>query len=303
MKTVLICHANREIIRHGTAPWMDSFSDLVGIIEIEDRPGSRWGSVKREARRVGWLGVLNVVAFRLYYKLFLAKRDAVWAEERLEQLQQTFPPLRDDIPVLRTHSPNSKDARVFLESLEPDIIYAACKHILKPRIFSVARTGTLVIHPGICPQYRNAHGCFWALVNNDLDNVGGTLLQVDAGIDTGPVYTYLRADFDEVNDSHIVIQQRMMYDNLDTLAQAFRDIHEGRLLEIDTQGQPSHEWGQPWLTSYLRWKWQARQRARQGNLPAKTQDRLRRPASSTSTATNNEAPMIDQMTGNARLPT
>ena len=247
---------------------MDSFSNLAGIIEIEDRPGSRWKSVQREARRVGWLGLLNVILFRVYYKLFLAKRDAVWAGERLQQLKQTYQPLREDIPVLRTHSPNTKAAREFLESLEPDIIYAACKHILKPRIFEIARMGTLVIHPGICPQYRNAHGCFWALANNDLENVGGTLLQIDAGIDTGPVYKYLRADFDEVNESHIVIQQRMMYDNLDVLAQTFRDIHEGRLLDLDTKGQPSHEWGQPWLTAYLQWKWQARRRAKRARSVA-----------------------------------
>ncbi|MCA9023915.1 MAG: formyl transferase [Planctomycetaceae bacterium] len=302
MKTVLICHADREIIRYGTAPWMDSFSNLAGIIEIEDRPGSRWKSVQREVRRIGWLRLLDVVAFRLYYKLFLAEQDTIWAEQRLEQLKQTYSPLREDVPILRTHSPNSKASQEFLTSLEPDIIYAACKHILKPRIFSIAKTGTLVIHPGICPQYRNAHGCFWALASNDLDHVGGTLLQVDAGIDTGPVYKYLRAEFDEVHESHIVIQQRMMYDNLDTLAQAFQDIHEGRLLDLNTKGQPSREWGQPWLTAYLRWKRQARKRAMQQTRASEPQPR-RRPVSSTRTATNSEAPMIDQITGNPRLPT
>lgn len=261
MKTVLICHANRDIIRHGTAPWMDSFSQLAGIIEIEDKPGSRWASVRREQRRVGWFRLLDVIAFRLYYALFLARQDANWAEQRLAKLRQTFPPLRDDIPVLRTHSPNSVQAEQFLQSLQPDIVYAACKHILKPQIFSLAKVGTLVIHPGICPQYRNAHGCFWALANNDLENVGGTLLQIDSGIDTGPVYRFLRADYDELKESHIVIQQRMMYDNLDQLAEAFRGVFERTLPRISTEGKPSREWGQPWLTAYLRWKWHAHRRA------------------------------------------
>ncbi len=262
MKTVLICHANRDIIRYGIAPWMDSFSELVGIIEIKDRPGSRWAGLHRERCRVGWLRLLDVVALRLYYTLFLARRDTAWAKGQLSQLKQRFSPLRENIPVLRTYSPNSNEAKQFLESRQPDIIYAACKHILKPQIFSTAKVGTFVIHPGICPQYRNAHGCFWALANNDLENVGGTLLEIDEGIDTGPVHTYLRADFDEVNESHIVIQQRMLLDNLDHLAAAFQGVFNGTLPSVNTEGRPSQEWGQPWLTAYLRWKWRARQRAR-----------------------------------------
>jgi len=35
------------------------------------------------------------------------------------------------------------------------------------------------MHPGICPEYRNSHGCFWALANDDPERVGVTLLQID----------------------------------------------------------------------------------------------------------------------------
>ena len=67
---------------------------------------------------------------------------------------------------------------------------ARCKRILKERIFAVPRPGTYVLHPGICPEYRNAHGAFWALARRDLDKVGLTLLRIDKGVDTGPVYGY-----------------------------------------------------------------------------------------------------------------
>ena len=46
------------------------------------------------------------------------------------------------------------------------------------------------MHPGICPEYRNAHGCFWALANRDLNKVGMTLLRIDKGVDTGPTFGY-----------------------------------------------------------------------------------------------------------------
>ena len=65
-----------------------------------------------------------------------------------------------------------------------------------------------MLHPGICPEYRNAHGCFWALARRDLERVGMTLLRVDPGIDTGPVFLHGTYDFDEVEESHAVIQYR-----------------------------------------------------------------------------------------------
>ena len=73
------------------------------------------------------------------------------------------------------------------------------------------------MHPGVCPEYRNAHGCFWALANGDAERVGMTLLKVDAGVDTGPVYGYYGCRYDESRDSHVVIQSRVVFDNLDTL--------------------------------------------------------------------------------------
>ncbi len=89
-------------------------------------------------------------------------------------------------------SPNCAAAAEFLQAANCDIALACCKHILKPEIFEIPRQGTFVMHPGICPEYRNAHGCFWAMVNGDLSRVGMTLLKVDKGIDNrpgpGPLY-------------------------------------------------------------------------------------------------------------------
>lgn len=138
---------------------------------------------------------------------------------------------------------------------------ARCKYILKPAIFTIPSRGTFVMHPGICPQYRNAHGCFWALARRDLENVGMTLLKIDAGVDTGPVYGYYRCRFDERRESHVVIQHRVVFDNLDPLRERLLQILEGAADTLDTSGLPSRAWGQPWLTAYCRWKRQARRAA------------------------------------------
>jgi len=140
--------------------------------------------------------------------------------------------------------------------------------ILNARIFKQATAGTFVMHPGICPQYRNAHGCFWALAQRDMVNVGMTLLKVDNGVDTGPVYGYFRAGFDEVSATHNMIQSMMVFDNLDALRAKFEEILAGTARTIDTRACPSRAWGQPWLTCYMRWKFAARA-AKRSALPQK----------------------------------
>ena len=116
------------------------------------------------------------------------------------------------------------------------------------------------MHPGICPEYRNAHGCFWALANNDRERVGMTLLRIDRGVDTGPVLGHFYCKYDERSESHIVIQHRTVFDNLDAVAKRLIEIHEGRAVTMETSGRNSAAWGQPWLTRYFHWKLEARTR-------------------------------------------
>ena len=80
-------------------------------------------------------------------------------------------------------------------------------------------------------------------------------------MDTGPVYGYYRCSFDESRESHIVIQNRVVFDNLDLLRAKFEEIIGGTAQTIDTTGRSSRAWGQPWLLSYLRWKRAARRRS------------------------------------------
>ena len=52
-----------------------------------------------------------------------------------------------------------------------------------------------------------------------------TLLRVDKGVDTGPVYGYYSYAYDERTESHSVIQKRMVLENLDAVRDRLLDIH------------------------------------------------------------------------------
>ncbi len=257
-RTVLICHDPELLNRRALPRWLASFTELVAIVVIIEPRSRLWKRVKREVKRIGIGRFVDVFAFRLYSRLFLRSSDRRWSEAKLRELEALYAAVPPSTRILITESPNSSTTEQLLREVKPDLILARCKHILKETVFSQARVGTFVMHPGICPQYRNAHGCFWALANRDTGNVGMTLLKIDKGVDTGPVYGFYRCNYDELHESHNVIQDRVVFDNLDELRAKFEEILAGNAPTIDTRGRKSQAWGQPWLTAYLRWKRLAR---------------------------------------------
>ena len=266
---VLICHEQDRLDAEGLASWLASTMRLAGLIIIRDPRNRIWRAARREIRRVGWLRFVDVIAFRAFARLRLARRDAAWKEAELQRLRRRYPADLGSVPSIVVSSPNSDESRTFIERLRPDIAIARCKVILKRAIFEVPRAGTFVMHPGICPEYRNAHGCFWALARRDLHRVGMTLLRVDPGVDTGPVFLHATYGFDEVAESHSVIQYRAVLENLDAIGAVLTSICRGEHVEpVNTDGRESAVWGQPRLTTYLRWKWNARRSRHENRVPA-----------------------------------
>ncbi len=263
MKTLLICHQDATLDRIGLARWLASFSELVGVVEIQEPTERRWRRIRREVRRVGPLRFLDVLAYRAYERLALTAGDRAWQRGALERLCAAYPPLSPRTPIHQTSSPNTVEAAAFIRRCGPDLMLARCKSLLKREVYTLPAGGTFVLHPGVCPEYRNAHGCFWALANDDLQKVGTTLLRVDDGVDTGPVYGYFGYAYDEVAESPFVIQSRVVTENLDAIRQALIDVAGGRAARLDVSDRPSAAWGQPWLTKYIQWKIRAWRRRRE----------------------------------------
>ena len=253
-RIVLICHRDDVLNRDLVSRWLASFAELVGIIEIAERRTMTWRRLRAERRRIGIARLLDILAFRVYYRVALAADDAAWERAAVTRAADTWKAPDPATPVLRTHDPNDDTVRAFLERVAPDLAVARCKWLLKRAIYSVPRLGTFVLHPGICPQYRNAHGCFWALASGDPGNVGMTLLAIDEGIDTGPVYGYYRYQFDALCESHVRIQHRMFLENADAIRDRLLAIAAGHAAPLPVANVPSQNWGQPWLSAYLQYR-------------------------------------------------
>lgn len=74
-----------------------------------------------------------------------------------------------------------------LSAWNPDVVVvAAYGQILPERILEVPRLGCINIHASLLPKYRGAAPINWAIVEGE-DQTGVTIMQMDVGLDTGPM--------------------------------------------------------------------------------------------------------------------
>jgi methionyl-tRNA formyltransferase len=70
----------------------------------------------------------------------------------------------------------------------PDVaLVLAYGRILPPAVLSAPRRGCINLHASLLPKYRGAAPIHWAVVRGESET-GVSLMQMEAGLDTGPVY-------------------------------------------------------------------------------------------------------------------
>ncbi len=74
-----------------------------------------------------------------------------------------------------------------IDALSPDLlVVVAFGQILKKNLLEIPRWGALNIHASLLPRYRGAAPIQWAVFNNE-PSTGLSAMQMDEGLDTGPV--------------------------------------------------------------------------------------------------------------------
>ena len=95
--------------------------------------------------------------------------------------------LHRGVPVLQP--PRARDP-AFLEELRrlaPDVaVVVAYGKILPQAVLDAPRLGCLNVHASLLPRYRGAAPIQWAIIRGETET-GVTIMQLDAGMDTGPM--------------------------------------------------------------------------------------------------------------------
>lgn len=95
--------------------------------------------------------------------------------------------LAEEIPVLEPERPSEPAFVAAARDLAPDVaVVVAYGHILKPALLDLPRLGSVNVHASLLPALRGAAPIERAILNG-LDESGITIMQMDAGMDTGPV--------------------------------------------------------------------------------------------------------------------
>ena len=91
---------------------------------------------------------------------------------------------------LGVHQPEkikSPEARALLESLWPEaVVVVGYGQILPPWLLELPRYGCINLHASLLPAYRGAAPIQWAVANGE-SKTGVTTMQMDPGMDTGPI--------------------------------------------------------------------------------------------------------------------
>jgi methionyl-tRNA formyltransferase len=89
--------------------------------------------------------------------------------------------------VYQPESIKSESSRNFLQNIAPDaVVIIAYRQIIPGRLLSIPRLGWINVHGSLLPSYRGAAPIHWAIANGET-RTGVTTMQIDAGMDTGPI--------------------------------------------------------------------------------------------------------------------
>jgi len=95
--------------------------------------------------------------------------------------------LEAGIPVYQPEKIKSESARDFFERVAPDVVVIiAYGQIIPQSLLDIPRLGWINLHASLLPKYRGAAPINWVIVNGET-RTGATTMQVEAGLDTGPI--------------------------------------------------------------------------------------------------------------------
>lgn len=109
--------------------------------------------------------------------------------------------IQHNIPILQPVSLKAAEAQQTLIDLQADLmIVLAYGLILPPAVLDIPKFGCINIHASILPRWRGAAPIQHAILAGDLET-GITIMQMDAGLDTGPILARYPCEIESTDTS------------------------------------------------------------------------------------------------------
>jgi methionyl-tRNA formyltransferase len=135
--------------------------------------------------------------------------------------------LARNLPVFQPASFKSAESRKQLKALQPDLmIVVAYGLILSETVLSIPRLGCWNVHASLLPRWRGAAPIQRAIEAGD-EVTGVCLMQMERGLDTGPVLLSLRTPIGR-DDTTPSVQERLAALGAEVLAEGLQLLREGK---------------------------------------------------------------------------
>lgn len=112
------------------------------------------------------------------------------------------------VPVLQPVKLRGTDFAQTLSALDADVaVVTAYGRILPPDVLAAPRHGCVNVHASLLPRFRGAAPIQWAIASGDAET-GVCLMQMDAGMDTGPIIDCARTPI-RPDDTSATLHERL----------------------------------------------------------------------------------------------
>ncbi len=137
--------------------------------------------------------------------------------------------LENDLPVIQPARIREPDAMQKLQAWQPDVIVvAAFGQILRQQVLDMPAHGCINVHASLLPRWRGAAPIQAAILHGD-SHTGVSIMRMDAGIDTGPVYCQKAIDI-HPEDTSESLGKSLANCGADLLVETLPDILDGSLI-------------------------------------------------------------------------
>ena len=131
--------------------------------------------------------------------------------------------IANDLPVLQPAKIRTPEALDEFRSFKADAaVVVAYGRILPETFLEAFPHGAINVHFSLLPKYRGAAPVNWAIVNGERET-GVTTMQMDAGLDTGPILLQ-RTDKIGTDDTAIDLMDRLSTLGADLLSETIADL-------------------------------------------------------------------------------
>ena len=133
------------------------------------------------------------------------------------------------VPIFQPETLKSDEAWAAISATEPDVcVVVAYGQILRKRYLDLPKHGCLNIHASLLPRWRGAAPINWAVWSGDRET-GVCVMQMERGLDTGPVIREWRTDI-AARETAGELHDRLAPEGARLMVEVLDDLRSGRKL-------------------------------------------------------------------------